>query len=119
MWALVVPVLEGLGLRSAASYLGGSAMLAGIWQMLRGAVVWAFGSLFGSLIMGLGLGTISYIGLKPLIDKTLSEAVSYITLGEPWISFLGVAQIDVCIKIWSSALLAKIAMMSLKKMVMR
>lgn len=119
MWALIVPVLEGLGLRAAASYLGGSALLAGTYQFIRSAIVWAVGSLIGSIVLSLGIATVSYVGLKPLVEKTINEAVSLINLGEPWISFLGVAQIDVCIKIWSSALLAKIAMMSLKKFVMR
>lgn len=92
---------------------------AGIRYLIQSAIIWGLASFFGRLVTGLGIGTVTFFGLKSLIQSVMADAVSYFDLPAQWMPFLGVAKIDVVITIWTSALLVKATMLVATKFVMR
>ncbi len=99
--------------------LGSSTVIAGIATLIRTAVVWALGSFVGTLILSLGIGTVSYLGLKPLIDNVMNMAFSYLSLPSDIQAYAGIVRLDQILTVWSSALAVKLALTSMKKFVLK
>ncbi len=99
--------------------LGGSAILAGLGTLIKTAVIWALGSFIGTLILSLGIGTVSYLGLKPLIDSVMAMAFSYLSFSADIQAYAGILRLDQILTVWSSALAVKLALTSARKFVLK
>ncbi len=95
----------------------GGAVSAGIGYMIRTAVLWALANFFGRLIAGLGLATVTYIGLDSIVTDFTSQAMSYLSFPSEIQQFLGVLRLDQLITLWTSALTVKLTMTTLTKVI--
>lgn len=98
--------------------IAGSAFLAGVGRLIFAGVLWALGSFFGKLVVGLGIGTVTYVGLEDLVESATSQAINYLSLPSEVQQFAGVLMLDKCFTIWASALTVKMTMMVLTKVVL-
>ncbi len=99
--------------------LASGTALAGILALIRKAIVWALVTFIGNLIFGLGIGTVTYVGLKSLVDTLIVDAMNYISLPSDIQEFAGVLRVDQILTLWTSALVVKVAMVSMSKFVMK
>ncbi len=98
--------------------IAGGTALAGVLVLLRKAIVWALVTFLGNLIFGLGIGTVTYVGLKSLVDSLITDAMDYISLPPDIQQFAGVLRLDQILTLWTSALVVKVAMISMSKLVL-